>query len=508
MDEPAIHKAIVRAKARTNNAVATEAAVTCGLSLLTERTLRMRTSSIRTLTLSACIGLLYWASGSAAWGQDLHAILGGHAAEVTDVSFDPAGTRLVTGSVDSTARVWDVNAGLQLRLLDGHGSPTGVYSVAFGLNDRVATGGADHDVIQWDATLGTVVGAPIPAHTSTVYWVEHVGGAGSFGSASDDASVKLWDADGTFVRSFDGHIAGGVFTASFSGDGATLATGDANHMVNLWDVATGAHLATLAGHSRAVWSVAYSPTEELVASGSSDATVRLWDPATGDAQVVTPGVGTIFALAFSSDGAVLAIAGDSGDIVLWDVAASALLARWHAHDGRIRDAEFGAGDGLLASGGGDSLAKLWDVSDFTADPVAQVAVDIRPGADANRVNLKSKGVIPVAVLTTDEFDATTIDDASVRLGPGETSIAYRAAHREDADGDGRMDWVGHFRTQAIGLAADTTAVSLTGVTLAGEAFVGEDSVTSVGAGRRAPALTAAGALPATWARLRRDGSGR
>ncbi len=109
-----------------------------------------------------------------------------------------------------------------------------------------------------------------------------------------------------------------------------------------------------------------------------------------------------------------------------------------------------------------------------------VDIDIKPGSYPNSINPKSQGVIPVAILTTASFDATTVDPASVRFGPGGAAEAHGTGHIEDVDGDGDNDMVLHFRTQATGIECGATSASLTGQTLGGQPIEGIDSVRTVG----------------------------
>jgi len=106
-----------------------------------------------------------------------------------------------------------------------------------------------------------------------------------------------------------------------------------------------------------------------------------------------------------------------------------------------------------------------------------VAIDIKPGSYPNSINPKSKGVIPVAILTTSDFDAATVDPDTVLFGPAEAEPVHWAL--EDVDGDGDTDMVLHFKTQETGIAPGDTSATLTGQTYDGTPIKGTDSVNVV-----------------------------
>ena len=109
-----------------------------------------------------------------------------------------------------------------------------------------------------------------------------------------------------------------------------------------------------------------------------------------------------------------------------------------------------------------------------------VEIDIKPGELPNSVNPRNNGVVPVAILTTTTFDATTVNPMSVRFGPNGAGEAHGQGHLEDVDGDGDLDLVLHFRTQAAGIVCGATSASLTGQTFGGQSISGSDSVKTAG----------------------------
>ena len=109
-----------------------------------------------------------------------------------------------------------------------------------------------------------------------------------------------------------------------------------------------------------------------------------------------------------------------------------------------------------------------------------MTVDLKPGEFPNTINPKSNGVIPVAILTTPDFNATTVDPLSVEFGPQGALEAHGKGHIEDVNGDGQPDLLLHFRTQDTGITCGDTEGVLTGETFAGQAIVGSDTIKTVG----------------------------
>lgn len=126
--------------------------------------------------------------------------------------------------------------------------------------------------------------------------------------------------------------------------------------------------------------------------------------------------------------------------------------------------------------GGAFFAALEYPPPVVAPPVLTVTIDIRPAA----INVRASGVIPVVIFSTPAFDATAVDVSTVRFGPGLAIEAHGIAHIEDADGDGDLDVVLHFRSRDAAIPCGSTSAMLTATTSGGQAIQGTDTFTTVG----------------------------
>jgi len=113
----------------------------------------------------------------------------------------------------------------------------------------------------------------------------------------------------------------------------------------------------------------------------------------------------------------------------------------------------------------------------------EVDIDIEPWRYPNLIIVKGKGVVSVAILTTEDFDARAVDPETVRFGPGLAKPLLAGIIKrfpflalKDVDRDGDRDMVLMFWTQETGIRAGDTSATLTGVSYTDWAFFGRDAI--------------------------------
>jgi WD40 repeat protein len=325
-------------------------------------------------------------------------VLEGHGGRVCGLAFTPDGSTVISVSEDGTARLWDTANGETLLDLAGH--TAGVEHVAVAPDGRyVTTGSADGTTRIWEITPegsreALTVASGVPAVAAAFD-----PGGGRLAVSFQDGSARVWNAiSGDALATLNGH-SNALWEIAFSADGTRIVTVAQDGTGRLWDAATGTTLHVLEGHVDQVFGAAFSPDGKYVFTGGFDGTVRAWDTATGAelGSIATGGRG-VFGIDLTDDGAVVAAGGDS--VTLWDSVTGDLL---HEIDdvGITTAVAFMPGDSVLLTGGADGSLRMWSLAPAPTLMAnlgghnAAVTSVVTDGAGSLIVSASSDGVIKV-----------------------------------------------------------------------------------------------------------------
>lgn len=335
-------------------------------------------------------------------------VLSGHTDDVTGLAFLSTRDRvLISGSRDTTLRIWDVLAGKAVMTFE---PPEGLYqgaqkargtifdpvtgkrppfirSIAVSQDDAMlAAGCSDKTVRVWDRIAKKELyrvqvedSGPF-GRGNAIFGVAFSPDSKTLAAVSFDGLVRLYKAQtGDFLRSLKGH-ADPAYTVAFAANGKLLASGGSDQSVRLWDPGSGKALAKLDGHTHYVLCVAFSPNSRFLVSGSGEVfrdvagELRIWDLTTQKEIAKLEGhEGPICAVAFSPDGTILASAGGSqyakrGEVILWNFSERREITRLSGHQSTVNALAFSADGTFLASGSSDDTIRIWDLKSILRKP--------------------------------------------------------------------------------------------------------------------------------------------
>ncbi|HEY9636569.1 MAG TPA: TIR domain-containing protein, partial [Coleofasciculaceae cyanobacterium] len=247
-----------------------------------------------------------------------------------------------------------VYGAVEYNRLSGHSDV--VYGLALSPDSQmIASASWDKSVKLWN-TDGTLL-KTLKGHTDEVDGVAFSPDGQMIASVSRDKTVKLWNRDGTLLKTLKGHK-DEIDGVAFSPDGQMIASASRDKSVKLWN-RDGRLLKTLNGHNEVVWGVAFSPDRKLIASGSWDKTVKLWNRDGTLLKTLKGHTDVVYGVAFSPDSQMIASASKDKTVKLWN-RDGRLLKTLNGHSDKVYEVAFSPDGKLIASGSQDKSVKLWN----------------------------------------------------------------------------------------------------------------------------------------------------
>ena len=282
----------------------------------------------------------------------------GHSGYVYSVAFSPDGTKIISGSMDQTIKIWDANTGQCLKTLKGHSEY--IYSVAFSPDGRrIVSGSNDKTIKIWDANTGQCL-KTLKGHKNFVLSVAYSPDGTKIVSGSRDNTIKIWNANtGQCLKTLKGHSSW-VNSVAYSPDGTRIVSGSVDDNVNIWDANTRKCLKTLKGTSNWANSVVYSQDGTKIISGSGDSNVNIWDANTGECLKTLEGHSEyVYSLAYSPDSTKFISGSGDNTIKIWDANTGECLKTLEEHSADVFSVAFSLDGSRIVSGSADGTVRIW-----------------------------------------------------------------------------------------------------------------------------------------------------
>jgi WD40 repeat protein/cytoskeletal protein RodZ len=307
--------------------------------------------------------------------------LTGHTKPVTAVAISADGSRLLTGSADGSARLWnltDANPGANVIQLPGTTAP--IQAVAISPDGRrLIAGGEDGIVYVWETADPSAAPRALTGNKGPIKSLVVSPDSQWLITSGADTVVRVWNLtnpDSVSIQ-LSKHTQP-VTAVAVGANSRVVLTSGADGIAYLWDLSArtpGNPTGSLAARPTSLNSAALSHDGNWAAIGGDDGTTHLWRVSgaafSSSSPIVLP-TGTISALAIDPKSRWITVGSPDGRISLWGLSSHRVQISLTGHSGPITGLAFSQDGGVLVTSSADGTARVWNLAD--ANPSASARV--------------------------------------------------------------------------------------------------------------------------------------
>lgn len=294
-------------------------------------------------------------------GECIRIINAPHVAGATCLDITPDVYMAVSGGKDSMVRAWDLQSGKCIKVLGGKRWGALSHEVCLTPDGSMAVSLLGGTLRFWDIESGNCL-MEVETRAHGVCLTADGLCALTTGGPYKDGSVLVWDLlTGRCVAALEGHK-GYVRSVSVTPDGTRAVSGGGDGTIRVWNLSSRECIRVLTGHSGQVGSVSITPDGLMAISGSDDRTLRVWDLVRGECvQILEGHAKAVHSVCVTCDGRRVVSGSDDGTLRVWDIHIQGNKQTSARHDYEVR-AICVTPDGLRAvSGSRDHTLRVWDL---------------------------------------------------------------------------------------------------------------------------------------------------